>query len=155
MGHLLTDYHGIEALGILLVLNVLSMVGKFLFKLFDKRNDQTDLKQKAISDKTQDLSVKMATMSGSMEHISNTMVHLQNLISSYMETTIGFASKLGAVEKQLVNSVENLTELEKQISKIARYDDDMRKFMHAIKWIAGPERWEEIKETILKDDFRS
>lgn len=81
------------------------------------------------------------------------MEHLQNVISSYMETTIGFASKLGSVEKQLMNAADNMIEIEGRIVEMSRYDDDIRKFMHAIKWLAGPERWRELKETILKDDF--
>lgn len=147
MEKILLEYHGLETLGVLLVLNVLAMVGKFLFKLFDKKNDQAESRQKNITEKTQRLAEKMATLTGSMDH-------LQNVISSYMETTIGFASKLGAVEKQLINTAENLSEMERQISKIADYDDEMRKFMNAIRWLAGP-RWAELKETILKDDYRS
>lgn len=147
MGRLLTEYHGIEALAILLVLNVLAMVGKFLVRLFDKKNDQTEKNHKSLTEKTQQLSEKMERLDGSMGH-------LQNVISSYMETTIDFASKVGAVEKQLMNTAENLIEMERKISEMPRYDDDIRRFMHAIKWLAGPDRWDELKETILKDDFR-
>jgi septal ring factor EnvC (AmiA/AmiB activator) len=146
MEKLLSENHGFEAFAILLVLNVLGMVGKFLYRLFDKKNDQTEKNLKAINEKTQQLSEQLSGLRGSTER-------LQSLISSYMETTIGFASKLGSVEKQLINSAENLMDLENQISQIPRYDDDMKKFMQAIKWLAGPERWSEIKETILKDDF--
>ena len=96
----------VQAFAIALALNVLVFVGKFLWKLNEKKESRSDKNQEALSLKTESLFVKMAHLEGRMEH-------LINVISSYMENTISFASKLGAVERQLDHFSEKFEELSK------------------------------------------
>lgn len=100
--------HGIEALSVLLTLNVLMFVGKLLWKLIEKKSDATEKSQKESTIKMQKLSEDLANIEGRMDR-------LMNVISSYMETTINFATKLGAVEKQLEHFSEKLKGLESVI----------------------------------------
>jgi phage-related minor tail protein len=71
-----------------------------------------------------------------------------------METTIGFATKVGSAEKQISNFSEQMARMEERFSQISKYDDDMRKFSSAIKWLAG-NRWDELREALLNDDFET
>lgn len=103
---------GLDALALAFTLNALVWIGKFLWKLFEKKNSAAEQNQKQTAEKVQQLSESLANIEGQIDR-------LMNVTSSYMETTIEFASKLGAVEKQFDHFSEKLRAFEK-------FMDDLR-----------------------------
>lgn len=151
MEHLIGSEHGMQAVTgfcVLLAINVILTVGKYLIKLFEKKSDKNEQSIKDFHKKIETMNSQVAKTEGQLER-------MVSIISSYMETTIRFSEKIGSVEKQLTNVMEKMESVDDKFSEISKYDDDMRKFSSAIKWLAG-NRWEELRQQILDDDdFRS
>lgn len=139
MEKLLTDYHGTEALAALLALNVLMTVGRFLWKLFEKKTKETEIvhkdlerktteKDKEIEQKANDLYAKLARVEGQLDSIAGPQLQrLMNTVGSYMETTINLSSKIGGVEKQMEIMIEMIEKFDLQIEELKDLTRELRK----------------------------
>jgi hypothetical protein len=69
---LINNEHGIKLAGglaILLCLNILLAVGKFLFKLFEKKSDKAEESLRGFQEKAEAAVKKMAHIEGRMEQL--------------------------------------------------------------------------------------